>query len=815
MGITIPVPGIQGITGITGVTGIKGVTGITGVTGLQGLTGVTGAQGIQGITGMTGVTGAQGVTGVQGIAGAGVAWKGAWDTGVSYSINDGVSYQNSSYISKGNTNQGNLPTDTSKWDIWVAQGTQGLTGITGVTGAQGIRGLTGITGVTGAQGIQGLTGITGVTGAQGIQGLTGITGVTGTQGIQGLTGITGVTGAQGIQGLTGMTGVTGAQGIQGITGMTGVTGIQGIQGLTGITGITGVTGAQGIQGLTGITGVTGAQGIQGLTGITGITGVTGTQGIQGLTGMTGVTGAGIQGITGITGVTGAQGIQGLTGVTGLRGLTGVTGLQGLTGVTGAAGSGKLAFRLYVGTSATADFTTVKAAVDWFNASATSNTEILIDAGHFNIADTVTVNNSSYALQIRGLGEAVTILDAATGLTGKPMFNIKSACDVDKITCNASTLASYGTLANENCFTFNTTSGLSPRFYDFNINNFKIGIADLIGTNLIAYEFIVNSCGVGISQNHSTAIDTFLDVETCNFVACPIGIQLLKATSASFSLINIEFINSLSTDVGIAYTGGAGNYVLDSTAAIQDISGCMYNEVGTFMSGFDFSLARDSSIAVTGNVGTEDKKPHAKINVLDNVTTTTITTAGTYYKVGFTNGLTYTCKMTLADGRMTYLSGLVRDGVMWFAGNASVNHNAHTMTFTLRKSVAITSVSGNGTTVTVTTTNNHHLSSGQTVQMLGWTGGTGTWNGVYVVNVTGNTTFTYLATGNGTATGGTTGALYAPMSLYATTANLLYSFAFTAYIDGMQYNDVYDLYATSSNSADVITLSDLTWYLDTR
>jgi hypothetical protein len=636
----------------------------------------------------------------------------------------------------------------------------------------------------------------------------GSTGVTGLQGITGLPGTAAAAGNTGVTGLLGNTGVTGI-------GNTGVTGSGGT-GVTGLLGNTGVTGAA----ITGATGVTGAS-VTGATGVTGVatTGATGVTGVA-TTGATGVTGAAITGATGVTGLSGNTGVTGVattggTGVTGVSvtGATGVTGLSGTTGVTGPAGTAKLAKRLYVGTNG--DYATVKGAVEFFNASATSDMEILIDAGQHNMADTVTVNNGSFALQIRGLGSAVTYLNAATGLTGKPMFDVRSKCDFNKFSAQANTLASYGTLANENFITLGTNANLYSEITDLFVYNFKIGVADLIGTNLFIFDFVFSGCGVGVSQNYSTATTTVLDIETGNFESCPIGVQLLKAADASFTIESIEFIHSNAAHVGIAYTGGAGNYVFDTTNGLQVINNSMYNEIGTFMTGFDFTIARDSSVAVVGNVGEEDKKPHAKINVSNSVTTTTVTTAGTYVKTAFTNGLTYACKVTLADGKITYLSTLLRDGIMWISGNVSSGTANRTATFTMRKTIPVATVTGNGTTVTVTTTNNHYLQSGRQVQMVAWTGGTGVWDGVFTINVTGAKTFTFLSTGNGTATGGTTGALIAQMPVRCTAANTLFQFSFNAYIESIQANDVFDLYMTSSNSGTVYTLTDLAWYFDTR
>lgn len=217
--------GVQGATGATGGTGVKGDTGsqgtqgVKGDTGSQGATGATGATGVQGDTGtflakgdtgIQGDTGDQGDTGTQGnkgdtgTAGAGVNWLGDWSNLVTYSENDAVQYQGTSYISNTGSNLNNTPGTDPEWDTWVEKGdtgttgSQGDTGVKGDTGSQGTQGLTGDQGDTGIQGDTGAQGATGVTGATGV----GDTGVKGDTGNQGATGVTGATGAQGDTGIS-------------------------------------------------------------------------------------------------------------------------------------------------------------------------------------------------------------------------------------------------------------------------------------------------------------------------------------------------------------------------------------------------------------------------------------------------------------------------------------------------------------------------------------------------------------------------------------------------------------------------------------
>lgn len=458
------------------------------------------------------------------------------------------------------------------------------------------------------------------------------------------------------------------------------------------------------------------------------------------------------------------------------------------------------------------FLTLKQAVDWFNANATADMGINLDGGIHLVTDTVTVNNATYGLKISGMGTNVTHLNASTGLTGKPMFNFKSNCDLTSVYCDGSTLASYGTLTGENCITYDTTASINSEVTDFIMDTFKIGVADLKGVDTFLFNFIIKNCEIGCQTNYSTAaITTSMDLEVGNFDNCPIALDMLKATAEKFILYNLVF-NNPTGGIGIKYTGGAGNYIYTSPS---NIIGCTYNLTGTFMSGFDFINSRDANIEILSCIGTEDKTPHAKINVVNNATITSVPTAGMYYKAAFTNGTSYTCKMTLANGKMTFQSNNKRDAMIWLSGNIAVNQNNRNTDICLRKNIFVASVSGDGTRTTVTTSTDHELTTGQQVQMLAWTGGTGTFNGVYSITKTGNKTFTYLATGNGNPTGGTAGAIISPLTVRCTSANQAYGFSVNAYLDGLTNGDYVDIYVSNSSNSEEVTIQDLTWLLNTR
>src|SRR5580704_5987786 len=130
-----------GASGPVGATGPAGPTGTTGAIGAQGPAGATGATGDTGATGPAGPTGPQGLT-----------WRGTWNNGASYAVNDGVQFNGASYISTQTTTGQQPDISPSFWNL-LAQA--GATGSTGANGAAGPAGPTGATGPAGPQGNDG------------------------------------------------------------------------------------------------------------------------------------------------------------------------------------------------------------------------------------------------------------------------------------------------------------------------------------------------------------------------------------------------------------------------------------------------------------------------------------------------------------------------------------------------------------------------------------------------------------------------------------------------------------------------------------
>jgi len=492
------------------------------------------------------------------------------------------------------------------------------------------------------------------------------------------------------------------------------------------------------------------------------------------------------------------------------------------------------YRITVGTEG--KFTTIKDAVDWFNASAVSDTEILLDAGHHLIADTVTVNNSTYNLQIRGLGSAVTFLDATTGLTNKPMFEIRTACDINKVTAVGSTLTNYGDNAGEDFVQITTNVGTYHEFKDMFIDTFNIGIKDAIGSSLFIFDFYISNCiSQGVEINHTGSGE--LDAEVGTIENCPIGFDLISASTAQDIFLNsIYYINVNPTDIAIKYDGTAVTYTNFSV-----ING-NWNHVGTFTSGIDFHRmdGRDANIEIISNIGYEDKNAHSKMNVVDNTTlTTTLTAANTYYKVTGVRSETriiFDAAATSGNFTITY-DGQTTGNIAYNASAADIKtalealSNITTVTVTqvtASKEWKIrfdtdgegfewtqsVDISGLGTTTSVDVLKNFYgckigFGFGKMIYQSEHSRDGVMWiSGNVQVNQTNRNITLGLKKNN-------TGQIISPMTVRTSTSNQPVSFSLIAYLDDIEQNDYFEIFASSANAGDVITLQDLNWYFESR
>ncbi len=244
--------GATGATGFTGPTGAQGPAGPQGVPGAAGPAGASGPEGPQGIPGVAGAAGPIGPTGIPGLA-----YRGVYSSGTSYSVNDAVTYGGTTYISLVASNLGNEPAlDGLAWSVFAAAGAAGAQGPAGVAGPQGPPGVQGPAGVNGTDGTNGTNGVNGAPGINfrgtyssnaiyAVDDAVSLNGSTylslsaanqgnspasspGTWALLAASGANGANGSSGPQGPQGPTGPAGAAGPAGPTGMTGATGAVGL-----------------------------------------------------------------------------------------------------------------------------------------------------------------------------------------------------------------------------------------------------------------------------------------------------------------------------------------------------------------------------------------------------------------------------------------------------------------------------------------------------------------------------------------------------------------------------------------------------------
>ncbi|MCK9429845.1 MAG: hypothetical protein M0R17_07555 [Candidatus Omnitrophica bacterium] len=340
-------------------------------------------------------------------------------------------------------------------------------------------------------------------------------------------------------------------------------------------------------------------------------------------------------------------------------------------------------RYYVGPSGS--FQTIQNAVAFLTTGSNMSTsvELLLDGGNHPITDTVTVN-LTYPLSIRGLANGCTIVQASTGLTNKPMFNINTDVYIEKIKFDGSTLSNYGSISTENCL---------------NINSKYVDIENIIINGFYNQVNIVNSASIfffnsicSLASHSAICVNssesTTIDVETNTFDNCNNIINLSSSVSGSYDLVNNLF-NNPPGSTAIIY-----NTTSYHATGFSSIFGNRWNNVGTFFNGYDFTRTdrRDSNIYIKSNNGIEDKVPHFKVNVVDNVLTSSVTTASVFVKANYTISSSYVCNVEISGSKFVYQPTNASDAYVWVTGNLNINKPNQTCTVCLRKNTNTSNIS---------------------------------------------------------------------------------------------------------------------------
>lgn len=314
------------------------------------------------------------------------------------------------------------------------------------------------------------------------------------------------------------------------------------------------------------------------------------------------------------------------------------------------------------------FKSIEEVVAFLNEHMAMPAVVRLGGGTFTINTTQTIN-LPYPVTFEGLSFGETII---TG-TGS-LFSCATETYFKRLVFNGS---------GGNAISF-TGSEVYSEVKDCTFDGFSKGVVTTSNTDLWIFENDFENCtAAAIEIAAGSASGGRLRVSETDFGQCAVGINLLSGVAEIVSILNSVFYNTASgSDIGI-------NYSPATFTSFQSIliSNNGWNNQGSFMSGFDFtrSDARDADAFIIGNAGIEDMNPHCKINVSNNGTTTTITTAGTYYKANWTNAATSsTCKWTLANNRITYQPKNGKDVWAIITGNISVNNANRVITIAFVK-----------------------------------------------------------------------------------------------------------------------------------
>jgi hypothetical protein len=386
------------------------------------------------------------------------------------------------------------------------------------------------------------------------------------------------------------------------------------------------------------------------------------------------------------------------------------------------------------------FTTIPEVIGFLNLHMSGPTVVRL-SGEIHEIDATQTIDLPFPVTFQGISFGETRIDGTAGVSGSPMFDCQTECYFKMLNFKAFSDASGNDAIH---LTGNETYSEVKDAYFMGFNK---AIVSTSNNDLWVFESDFEDCtGAGIEIAAGTQSGGSFKISESDFLQCGKGINLLSGVSETISILNCTFYNTASgSDIGVLYTPAT----FTSYNSIF-ISNNAWNNHGTFFSGFDFARSdgRDANVFITNNAGTEDKNPHCKINVSNNVSTTTVATAGTFYKANWNNTSNYTTKWTVANNRITYQTDYPLDAWAIITGNITVN--------------------------------------------------------------SGNVRITIGIVKNGVA-----GTRYGETDLRIITANQPFQFSTVIYIPDMIKNDYLELFATSSQSGDIIRFQDVQWYTNTQ
>lgn len=305
--------------------------------------------------------------------------------------------------------------------------------------------------------------------------------------------------------------------------------------------------------------------------------------------------------------------------------------------------------------------------------------IVCDSGEYDVSDTFVVD---YSFIVSFRGEPGTKFNAASGLSGKPMFHIHSECYFDTLTFDGSTLENWKD--DEEACIIETVGDSYLEVVNCFLYDAYEGVHIYSNADVWVFNFgIYNMTESGICFDSSVAGGS-LDAEVGDIGNCQYQVRLETGDEADIFLDTLRFLNE-EGQIGIDYV--PENFINYKRIVV---SSCSYSYIGIFATGFDFSLERDKDIVFKGNIGYPDSNPEIDIKAQGSTETTTLVTPGVFYKLNFTLYSKFERKITWnhTNKRATYLSSASRHGKINFSGSIQSGRTNKTLTLALFKNGSV-------------------------------------------------------------------------------------------------------------------------------
>lgn len=282
------------------------------------------------------------------------------------------------------------------------------------------------------------------------------------------------------------------------------------------------------------------------------------------------------------------------------------------------------------------FTDLKSAVDYANTYLTNNCVILLEPGDYNITSPITITKDN--LKISGRGVGVTNICVPNSMSGQSLFTVTQNFEIDNVTMS-------GCSSNEPYSAIQFSGSPYSEVQNVVIDNFQRGICfSEPGTEIWLFNSIVENCSLaGVCNIGGSSIG----VSECTFENNNYGINFYTGDTQRHSVQNTIFIiNSGQTGIQWNTTGNTYEYAAFTGNIFKPNAG------GTTISGFTWDSKADADIRFEANSGSKNYSPTAYIEFTG--TSTTLTTANTYYKLEGGNKEEVEIKFTCSANTATYL-----------------------------------------------------------------------------------------------------------------------------------------------------------------